>query len=200
MACALMKINHKQKRPPRGGRGGREGAACREVAMGAGFVTGPVYPYPRCSAIPTVALLDEPTAMIALRPTCFQSGFVDVVAMGTKRRPVIHPPEQRAVPLVGDDVIDQGSDQRATVTQVDAPGITREEQPRLFAPAVIVAALGRSWPTRLWRHCATPTVAESRNVQRDATAPTRNTGCDATARALRSVRPIAPRARCDDWR
>ena len=46
MACALMKINHKQNGRHAEERGGREGAACREVAMGAGFVTGPVYPTP----------------------------------------------------------------------------------------------------------------------------------------------------------
>ena len=108
---------------------------------------------------PTVALLDEPPSVIALRPTCFQSGFVDVMAVIAKRLPVIHAPEQRAVTLVGDDVIDQGGNQGTAVAQVDAPRIAREEQPRLFAPAVIVAALGCCWPTRLWRHCATPTVA-----------------------------------------
>lgn len=72
-----------------------------------------------CSAI----CQHQSPAMIALRPGGFHAGLVGVVAVVTKRLPVIDAPEQNHIPPVRDYVIDQRCQQRASVAEIDAPRV-----------------------------------------------------------------------------
>ena len=82
--------------------------------------------------------------MVTLGANSFITRFVDIVAVVAQWLPVVHAPEQFRVALVGNDVVDKGCDQRATVAQILAPRIYSEERFAFFPPAVVVPALVRS--------------------------------------------------------
>ena len=98
-------------------------------AGGADFSTRTAYTYPRCSAnwLPPL-WRNQPATMVAFWPSVFQPGFVDVVTVIAKRLPIVHAPKQKHVAAMRNNVIDQGGDQGASVTQVDAPGMQRQER------------------------------------------------------------------------